>query len=380
MIAVTFAAFLGSLSIFAVPVVLLILFLKSTGDPVHATGLVAAYALANAVGLPLQGRLMVRFDHRLVLGAAATVHAVALLALPHTTGLPLGVACALAGLAFPEINASLRALLIRSEDGARGHKRLSMSVASFEVAAVTGPLLGAWAGAAPSPAVTLAVSAGWMAAVTGIYVVAVAGIAPIPAGQAAAVRRAPDWALIVFAVAPAACYSLLAVAAGLAAAAQGDTAMVGVVRATLSTGALLGALWLSLRPSRSPRRALVGGFLLLAGISLLATVTGHAYVTVGLFLLGGCAFTPIAVSMTLLVDKAKAAATIGVLHAATVLSGGLFTGVAGPLYARGGTAVPYWISAAVAVVGAAVAAGYVAAAEKPPGDSLAATTPASESA
>jgi DHA1 family inner membrane transport protein len=363
--AVTLAAFLGSLPIFAVPVLLLILFLRSTENPAHATVLVGAYALANAVGLPVQGRLMVRFDHRLVLGPAAVVHAVALLALPYTTGVALVAACAVAGLAFPEINASLRALLVRSERGTRGQKRLSISVASFEVAAVTGPLLGAWASTAPSPAATLAVSAALMAAVTGLYVVAIAGVPPMPAEPTVAGRRAPDWMLIVFAVAPAACYSLLAAAAGLAAAAQGDTVMVGGVRAALSLGALLGALWLSLRPSRSPRRALVSGFVVLAGISLLATATAHPFVTVGLFLLGGCAFTPIAVSMTLLVDRAKAAATIGVLHAATVLSGGLFTALAGPLYARGGTTVPYWTSAAVAVVGAAVAARYVAVAGKP---------------
>jgi predicted MFS family arabinose efflux permease len=378
--AVTVAAFLGSLPIFAVPVLLLIVFLESTSSPAHATVLVGVYALANAIGLPVQGRFMVRFDHRLVLGIAAAVHAAALLALPYTNGVGLAMSCAVAGLAFPEINASLRALLVRSEEGARGQKRLSISVASFEVAAVTGPLLGAWASTAPSPAAALAVSAGWMATVTGLYVVAIRGIPPMPADQTVVGRKAPDWVLVVFAVAPAACYSLLAAAAGLAAATQGHTVMIGVVRAALSTGALLGAVWLSLRPSRSPRRALINGFLLLASISLLATVTAKPFATVGLFLVGGCAFTPIAVSMTLLVDKTKAAATIGVLHAAAILSGGLFTALAGPLYAREGTTIPYWTSVAMAVVGAAVAARYVATPGNPRGVSPAATTSASESA
>ena len=357
----TVAAFLGSLPIFAVPVLLLMVFLESTRSPAYATVLVGAYALMNAVGLPVQGRLMVRFDHRVVLGVAAAVHAAALLVLPHVGGdVAPAVVCALAGLAFPEINASLRASLVRGEDGVRGQRRLSVSVASFEVAAVTGPLLGAWAGTAPSPAGALAVSAGWMAAVTAVYAVAIAGIESLPADRAVGARQAPDWVLIVFAVAPAACYSLLAAAAGLAAAAQGHTVMIGVVRAALSMGALAGALWLSLRPGRSPRRILVTGFLVLAGISLLAITTADPFATVGLFLIGGCAFTPIAVSMTLLVERAKAAATIGMLHAATVLSGGLFTAMTGPLYARAGTTIPYLISVVMAAAGAAVAVRFVA--------------------
>jgi predicted MFS family arabinose efflux permease len=377
---VTMAAFLGSLPIFALPVLLLILFLDTTGSPARSTVLVGTYALANAVGLPVQGRLMVRFDHRLVLGVASVVHGGALVALPHTSGVALVVACVLAGVAFPEINASLRALLVRSEQGDRSQKRLSISVASFEVAAVTGPLLGAWASTASSPAITLAVSAGWMTAVTGLYAVAIAGVPPMPAEHASVGRRAPNWVLIVFAAAPAACYSLLAAAAGLAAAARGDTVLVGAVRAALSAGALLGAVWLSLRTSRSPRRSLIAGFLVLAGISLLATLTDNMYATVGLFVVGGCAFTPISVSMTLLIDKSKAAAALGVLHASTVLSGGLFTALAGPLYAKAGAAVPYWTSAVIAVVGAAVAARHLAAVQAPGSGAEAATVRTPDSA
>jgi hypothetical protein len=377
----TLAAFLGSLPIFAVPVLLLLDFLHATGNSAHATLLVGVYSLANAVGLPVQGRLMVRVDHRLVLGVAAAVHAVALVALAHAHGWLLVAACVVAGLAFPEINASLRTLLVQREDGPRGRRRLSISVASFEVAAVTGPLLGAWASAAVSGAAALTVSATWTAAITGLYGTAIAagrgeprlaqpGRAPAPAG-----RRVYDWALIVFAVAPAACYSLLAAAAGLAAAAHGATVLVGAVRAALSAGALLGAVWLSWRPGRSPRRALVGGFIVLAAVSLLAVPATNSCLTVALFVLGGCAFAPISVSMTLLVDRAKAAAVIGVIHAATVLSGGLFTALTGPLYDAGGTRVPYLLSVVVAVVGGLVAASRVTDPAPSPRDTTAPAVP-----
>jgi len=339
------AAFLGSLPVNGLPVVLLLRFLMSL-DATQAALLLGLYTAGNAAGLLLQGRLMARHGHTVVLVVAAVLHAVTLVAVARGAY----VLVVLAGLTFPELNTSLRALV-------RTRTTLSVSTALFEVASVTGPVVGGWLG---DPVTVLTASALWTVGATAVYVLGIRRLPPPTAGPASGARTPR---LVVLYAVPAACFSVLAVTAGLVAASAQQSVVVGVLRATLSVGALLGALWVVRRRVRISRP-----FVLLVVVSLVAAVSDNLIVLVVCLFVAGTALTPITVLTTLMVRKENPVATLALMQGVAVLAGGVSTAAAGWLFDLGGAEAAFVAAAAIATLGLLVSLWPLAPDHQPTGE------------
>ncbi|GAB3894109.1 hypothetical protein GCM10029964_071920 [Kibdelosporangium lantanae] len=321
------AAFLGGIPVNGLPVVLLLRFVTSL-TATQAALLLGLYTAGNALGLVVQGRLMARHGHAVVLVVAAVVHAVALVAVARG----VYVLVVVAGLAFPELNTSLRALV-------RTRSAVSASAALFEVASVTGPVVGGWLG---DPGAVLTGSAVWMVGVTGVYVLSIRSLPrTVTSGPSAGTPR-----LVVLYSVPAVCFSVLAVTAGLVAASAREPVVVGLLRAILSVGALLGALWVVRR-----RVGMSWPCVVLVVVSVVAAVSGDFVVLVGCLFFAGTALTPITVLATLLVRRENPVATLALMQGVAVFAGGVATAGAGWLFDLGGASAAFVAAAGIAALG-----------------------------
>jgi MFS family permease len=352
------ATFIGSLPICAMPVMLLIYLVSSSVSPLRATILLALYSTANAIGLSVQGRLMGITGHAPVLAVASFVYAVVLIMLSNIGSFAiLAVTCAVAGCSFPEINTSMRALLLQITDEKRSRYLWSTSAGLFEVSAVGGPLLGSWVVQGLGGQLAFVLSATWMLAATCTYIYCIRGTAhAAPSKRSSASGRGlQEFPLCLMYASRGAAFAALAVTSGLVAVSSGSPFLVGLLRSTLSVGALLGAIWLAVRSRLSTWRVILIAFMALTAASAVTIFVDRVPVLVGLLLVAGCALAPISIMTSTLVRKENAAASMAILQASSILAGGAATAGAGWLFESHGAGSAFGLAAGAAAFGLCVA-------------------------
>ncbi|ELP66339.1 MFS transporter [Streptomyces turgidiscabies] len=310
------------------------------------SGLAAVYLLANAVGGPLLGRLVDRHGQTGVLTTSAATAAAGLLLLT-ADGASWGVvltAVALAGLAKPPLDATLRALWSPLMPD-REHERVAVSLdaAVQELIFIVGPLLVA--------ALAYTSSARW--AVVATAAVGLAGtllvVTAPPSRSWTAQPREVDWlgplrsqqlrvlyTAMLFIGVPMGALTPLAVTfadqfqyAGLS----------GALPAAVSAGALVGGLLYGARSWPGPTAVhlvvLCAGFAT-GWIPLLAA--GNSLLAVAACLLPGLVMAPLLSAAYLLTVRLAPAGTVteasAVLVAALDLGCAVGTGAAGLSFAR----------------------------------------------
>jgi MFS family permease len=236
-----------------------------------ASALAALYLVANAIGLPVLGRLVDRCGQTRVLAAGAFFSSAALLAVGLTGPFWTVVAVLVAGAARPPLDPALRALWGEGMPS-QEHTRVALALDSTtqELIYVAGPLMVGGLAAASSPYCAIAATA--LAGALGTAIV----ITAPPSRQwsgGGRIRRG-DWLgplrsarlrvlylVMVFVGVPIGALTPLAVEAARRFHAPG---LAGMLPAALSVGALVGGLVYGARswPGATSRHLLVlsGGF------------------------------------------------------------------------------------------------------------------------
>jgi hypothetical protein len=159
-------AIIGRLPFAAEAFATLLLVKSATGSFADAGLVNAAYSLAVAATMPIQGRIIDRIGQTPVFAVTATVNAIALIVLvvlaQNGSGLgPMVTAAAVAGAAVPPIGTSIRTLWARLiPDDELRQSAFALDAISLELAFICGPLLIALTIAVASPATAVLVCVG----------------------------------------------------------------------------------------------------------------------------------------------------------------------------------------------------------------------------
>jgi MFS family permease len=169
----------GSLAIGMYALSILLLTRQATGSFADAGQVVGSFAFTNAVGAAGQGRLMDRLGQPRVLVAAASMHAVALVALVLAAGWSapvwvLAVCAGVAGVCVPQVPAAMRSVWGRLVESLEQRQTAyALVTIVFEACMVTAPALVAAIVSLSDPSVAvlsaaaLAAVGGWGFAATG---------------------------------------------------------------------------------------------------------------------------------------------------------------------------------------------------------------------
>jgi len=298
------AAFVGRLPIGMGGLAILLLVEESTGSYATAGIVTALTAVAEAVGGPVQGRLIDRFGQTPSLLATALAFPAALVGLVLAADARAAPALlcglgALVGLALPPIMAAMRTLWARLVP----RRELLESAYALETVLqelffLGGPLLVAVCVAVGSPSLAALVAAGCGS--LGALAFAASPVSRAWRGEARAPGdrlgplRAPGLRTLVgIGLLCGGVFGTLAITVPAFAEAEGARALAGVLLAGNATGSLVGGLWYGSRRWRTPpeRRYLV--CLAAFAASLLPIVlAGSPPVMFGALLLSGVAIAP----------------------------------------------------------------------------------------
>ncbi len=230
----------------------LVIFVHARTGSFGVAGLVTGcYTLGFALAGPLLGRQVDRRGPRPVLGPAAVVCALALLALAaigegSAATLPLTGAGLVAGASVPPVSGVLRRTwptLIRREDLTTAYLFDSVLI---EIVFVCGPLLTGLLAAAVDPVAPLYVAAGLVLVGTAWFllvpVVRAERAAPVEHHSPVSALASPGVRYVTLAGLPVgASFGALDVALPAFGSAHGSSALGGLFAATLSIGSMLGA-------------------------------------------------------------------------------------------------------------------------------------------
>jgi MFS family permease len=377
------ASSLGSLPIGMFGLAILLLGHEVTGSFAVAGRIVGAFALGNALGAVVQGRLMDRLGQPRVLRPAAVGHVVALglLVVAAAQDAPtwvLTVCAAVGGLFLPQLPAAMRSLwgtLVR--DAEQRETAYAMVTIAFEVTVMTAPALAALIIALASPSAAVLVGAG-VATASALAYTATDGprrwhttlTASSPAGTggerhdvgwvgplAAAGMRTLAVVLLAFGTAIGIVQVLLPAFADE----RGSAATGGLLLALLSGGSLIGGIVYGARSWPGPPHRRLATLMLALAVAWAVLGAAGSIPVVAVLLVGcGCLLAPTATTSSTLLDHvappgtATEAFTVMVMAivagtaAGNALGGAIVDGAsyqAGALTAGG-----------IALVGAAVAA------------------------
>ncbi len=344
-----------------------------TGSFAIAGAVEAAFAIATAISLPIQGRLIDRLGQTRILAATVALNPLALIGLivaakAGAGTVPLAVLGAACGASQAATGSAMRALwssLI--PDQSLRQSAYALDAVSLEVAFIAGPLVTAGLIAAGSPALAVAANAGFAAGGTLTFLLARASRAWRGAGAA------PNWAgplrsrgiLALVAIEVTSGVSLGAMEISITAFAthEGASSMAGVLIASQAAASLVAGLWYGSRHhdaapgERYPRICL----LLAAGLVPLLFTTSIAE-AVPLMVLSGFALAPSGTVLYGLVDELapEGTATEAFTWMVTAISAGVAAGSAlGGALVNGGH--PHrGLAACVAAAGVAAGIAYLA--------------------
>jgi MFS family permease len=325
------ASSLGSLPIGMFGLAILLLGREATGSFAVAGRIVGAFALGNALGAVVQGRLMDRVGQPRVLLPAALGHVLALgaLVLAAAEDAPvwvLTVCAAAGGLFLPQLPAAMRSLwgtLVR--DAQQRETAYAMVTIAFEVTVMTAPALAALVIALVSPAAAVLLGAG-IASVSALAYSATDGprrwtgerhdigwIGPLSAPG----MRTLAVVLLAFGSAIGIVQVLLPAFADE----RGSAETGGLLLALLSGGSLLGGIVYGARSwAGPPRRRLATLMLALAGGWALLALAGTLPVLAVLLVACGSLLAPTATTSSTLLDHVAPPGTVTEAFTVMVMS------------------------------------------------------------
>ncbi len=313
------AAFVGRLPIGMISLSILLLVRQQSGSFGRAGAVVAAFALAMAVGQPVLGRLVDRVGARAVVGWLGTADALALLALVATVraDLPLAVtltASAAAGIVLPPLSAAVRTMWARLSGPELSSAAYSLDSVGTEVVFLLGPLLVGLLVAVASPALGLVLAA--VLTVTGSWGFALApatrGAVPVSGRRrlVGALASSGLRRLLGVATLQVLAFALVEVGVPAAATRAGSAALSGPLLALWSVGSIAGGLVFGGLRLRAPirRQYVFLSWLVVVGIVPVLPVSGP--LALGLLLpLSGLAIAPLFALAARLVSEATTPAT-----------------------------------------------------------------------
>ena len=167
---------IGRLSLAAEPLSMLLLIHAATGSFAAAGAVLAAYSIAAAISLPIQGRVIDRIGQTRVILATSSINAIGfigLILLAHGDA-PVAVLCAAAtisGLGTIPLGTTMRTLWSRLvPDEALRQAAFAVDAVAIDVAFIVGPLIAATVIALASPTASLCVCIALMAIGSAIFV------------------------------------------------------------------------------------------------------------------------------------------------------------------------------------------------------------------
>jgi MFS family permease len=356
---------IGRLPIAALSLATVLMIRHATGSFAIAGAVEAAFAIAGAISLPVQGRLIDRLGQSRVLVVGAILNPIALVALVvaaqgGAAPLPLALLGALCGATVPALSSSMRTLwadLVPESDLISAY---ALDAVLFEVGFVVGPLVTALLVAVASPAV--AVLANAVYTFTGALIYALSRASRSWRGRLsvsgwAGPLRSPGIVVLMltelgFGVALGA----MELSVTAFATQHGSSSLAGVLIAVQAAASMAGGLWYGIRhrSANAADRYPLLCFVIAVGFAplLLATSILNA---VPLMVLSGFAFAPATAVAYKLIEELAPQGTITEastwLITAVVTGVAVGNGVAGPLI-NGGHAHRGF---AVAVAAAALA-------------------------
>ena len=358
---------------FAINGLAIVLFVREVTGSFAIAGLTTGMlALGSAFGAPFAGRLVDRRGVGLVLPLAA-IHAGALLAIwaLGVGGAPAAALAAVAfvaGSCFPPTGAVLRSRwpdLLTDADLVRG--AYAFDSVMIEVSFVTGPLITAAVVAIAGPEIALGVSAALVVVGAMLFLMALPGdhgpIAPhARAAGALGALTEPAIRMIALTTLPVGfCIGTVEVAVPAFSDAQGSPELAGILLALWSVASAIAGLAFGLRAAN---RGLVETYVLIAllfpvACLPLAAASSTAVMAV-LVMLAGAPIAPLIASRNELVAAVarRGTGTESFTWLLTALVAGLSAGaaVAGAVVEADGWPSAVLVGAAVAAVGAALAA------------------------
>lgn len=326
----------GLLSRFPVAVVdvALVLLVTSLEYSFAVAGAVSGvFALTQAVGAPLLGRLADRLGQRKVVAPAAVIHAalvgvVVLLAQAQVPSLLLLGVTALSGFFVGSIGSLTRARwdAVLLDDEAALKSAFSLEGVLDEVVMLTAPVLVALLAASASPSLAvLAVAVLGLAGATLFVLTPGAAVVHEAEPGAPGVMNPSVLALMAVSLMLGSFFSAVDLSAVATATAADQRALVGVLLAALAAGSLVGGLVYGARTWRMASRdqAIISAAALAVGAGLLSSATSLWVVGV-LALVSGLAVSPVMIA-----TKTLARSLVGRHQVGEVLSWTSSAGVLG---------------------------------------------------
>jgi MFS family permease len=341
-----------------------------TGSFAIAGAVEAAFAIATAISLPIQGRLIDRLGQTRILAAAVLLNPLALigLILAAQSGagvVPLAALGAACGASQAATGSAMRALwssLI--PDQSLRQSAYALDAVSLEVAFIAGPLVTAALIAAGSPSLAVLANAGFAAFGTSTFLLSHASRSWRGAGAAVnwagPLRSRGIRALLAIEVAFGVSLGAMEISITAFATHEGSSSMAGVLIAAQAAASLVAGLWYGSRHYDSPpgeRYPLICLLLALGLVPLLFTTS--IVEAIPLMIVSGFALAPAGTVLYGLIDELAppGTATEAFTWMVTAISSGVAAGSA-----LGGTLVsgghPH--RGLVATVAAAVAAAGIA--------------------
>jgi MFS family permease len=320
----------------------MILLVRAETDSFAIAGVVqAAFAIATAISLPIQGRLIDRLGQTGILSAALVLNPIALIGLILTAksgagAVPLAAIGAASGATQAATGSAMRTLwstLI--PDASLRQSAYALDAVSLEVAFIAGPLLTATLVAVGSPTLAVLANMGFAMVGTLVFVLSRASRAwrghTGPASLAGPLRSQGIVALMFVEVAFGVSLGAMEISITAFATQEGASSAAGVLIAVQAAASLAAGLWYGSRHHDAPagERYPRICFLLALGLVPLLFTTSIAE-AVPLMIVSGFALAPSGTVLYTLVDELAppGTATEAFTWMITSISGGVAAGSA----------------------------------------------------
>jgi len=305
---------IGRLSIAAEPLSTVLLVHGTTGSFAAAGAVMAAYSIAAAVGLPVQGRIMDRIGQTPVIVTTTVINAtgfIALILLAHagaSTGAMAGVSV-VAGLGTVPEGSAMRTLWSELvPDVELRQAAFAVDAVAIDVAFIAGPLIAAAVIAVASPTASLGVCIALTVLGSTVFAASEASRswrgAPAEHRQMGPLRSAGVWVLMGAALGVGVAVGAAELAITAFASDHGAAELGGTLIAVQALASTAGGLWYGVRKWRNPPGDRLPAVALAFAISLAPLIAIPSLAAaVPLMALSGLALAPTISLIYLLLDS-----------------------------------------------------------------------------
>ena len=340
---------IGRLPIAALSLATVLMIRHATGSFAIAGAVEAAFAIAAAISLPVQGRLIDRLGQTRVLLVAAMLNPIALVALViaaqgGAAPLPLALLGSLSGATVPALSSCMRTLWVDLVAESDLISAYALDAVLFEFGFIVGPLLTALLVAVASPAVAVLANAAFSLIGALVFALSRASCSwrggPVTSGWAGPLSSSGIVVLMLTELSFGVALGAMELSVVAFATQHGSGSIAGVLIAVQAAASMAGGLWYGIRhrsASAAERYPLLC-FVIAIGFAplLLATSILNA---IPLMVLSGFAFAPAtAVAYKLIEELAPQGSVTEAstwLITAVVTGVAVGNGVAGPLITGG---------------------------------------------